>query len=431
VTVTTDADNDFTFITLSDIHVHERDNSTLVTKQTNKGISEEGEPLFFEEAIEQVNLIKPDFVLMLGDYIRGQRRPGDLASEYAGFYQALQGLEVPAFILPGNHDQYVNEIDGARYFEENLGPLYFSFDIGDCHFTCLDTYQWPQDDRIVMNKLLYMDPNKWQGQVLGAGDERDEASYDGELAWIRDDLEAHRPASLRVMAVHHDPYTEDGKGYSFNQIIRWGIRVPGGGGKGKAALRELASSHDVAMLFGGHLHVDRVGESPWEDGGGETVYSCQTCVYFDEGGHSDHYPGYRLVEVDDGIIASFAYLDSVSSYPFYDGSVPEGETDLDLLELPALRQEVSEETTDERWRLSFEVENYLGTDMELSGLTAPALQRPEGDYKVDGGEIYRVVPMSDKPGWVLLYLKTKVRAGIPGEDSDHSGQPSVTNITIQ
>ncbi len=430
VAVCADGDDDFTFITLSDIHVHERDNSAPLSAQTNKGISEEGDPVFFEEAISQVNLIRPDFVLMLGDFVRGQRRPGELLAECERFYDALLDLEVPAFLLPGNHDQYVNEIDGMRWYENNIGPLYYSFDVGDCHFACLDSYQWPEDDRLVMNKLLFMEPRKWQGQVLGADNEKDPATYTGELAWLEADLAASGDAPLKVMAMHHDPYTPGGKGFSFIDVSYWGIYRAGGGGEGREALMDLASRHGVDAVFGGHLHTDEVGEVPWANGGGETIYSCQTCVYFDQGGESDHYPGYRLVEVEDGEITSLAYLDGVSSYPFYDGSVPGGTTDLDELETPALDARVVQAMRDGRPYVVIEVENYLATAMELAGITVQAPAPPGGGYVAEGAELYRTVEMPGKPGWVLLYLSTEVEGGDPGTGGEDQGEATVKTITI-
>lgn len=411
VAVMEDDDGDFTFVTLSDIHVHERGNSAPFSRQTDKGVSESGDPLFFREAVRQVNLIRPDFVLMLGDYVRGQRRPGELAAEYERFYQVLLELEVPAFLVPGNHDGYVNGIDGKRWYEENIGPLYYSFDMGGCHFTCLDTYQWPRDDRVVMNKLFYMEPRRWQGQVLEAADGEDPSTYGGQLAWAEEDLAAHEGAPLLVVALHHDPYSVGGEGRSYwNLSFFLGLYRVGGGGKGAEALRLLASRHRVHAVFGGHLHLDAVGSLPWEGGGGETVYSCQTCVYFDAGGRSDHYPGYRLVEVEDGEIASLAYLDGESSYPFYEGSVLGGTTDLDRLERPALDARVEVREGSGGPRVAVEAENLLGRPMTLYvEVAAPA--PPGGGYPVEGGEVYRSVPMPGRPGWVLLYLRT-TRPGI-------------------
>ncbi len=431
VAVTQDTDDDYTFITLSDIHVHELANSSLFSTQTDKGISQDGEPVFFTEAIRQVNLIRPDFVLMLGDFVRGQRRPGELLSECERFYAALLDLEVPAFLLPGNHDGYVNEIDGERWYENNIGPLYYSFDVGGSHFTCLDTYEWPEDDRLVMNKLFYMEPRKWQGQVLDAEDEGDPSTYSGQLAWLEEDLAAHRDAQLEVVALHHDPYTPDGKGYSFANISYGPVYISAGGGKGKQALLDMVSRHGVDAVFGGHRHTDEIAWVSWVDGTGETMYSCQTCVYFDEGGESDHYPGYRLVEVEDGKIASCAYLDGISSYPFYDGSEPGGMTDLDALDTPALSTQVLQAAGEGDPHIVIEVDNYLAARMELAGIVVQAPAPPAGGYEVEGGELYRSVEIPGKPGRVLLYLRAELEPGNPGKAAEQRGDPAVATITLR
>ncbi len=430
VAVVEDDDQNFTFVTLSDVHVHERDNSALFSKQTDHGISDSGEPLFFHRAIEQVNLIRPDFVLILGDLIRGQRRPGDLASEYERFYRALLGLEVPVFLLPGNHDQYVNGIDGARWFEENLGPLYYSFDVGGCHFTCLDSYQWPQEDRVVMNKLFFMEPRRWQGQVVDAPEGEGYSAPGAQLAWAEKDLAAHEGSTSRVVAMHHDPFTPEGEGFSYINVDYWGIYRAGGGGKGREELLDLFSRRRVQHVFGGHLHMDAVGSLPWRDGDGETLYTCQTCVYFDQGGWSGHYPGYRLVKVEDGEIASFSYLDGIASLPFYDGSLPGAAVDLELLERPSLWKEKREGSGDGAGE-EVVVGSYLASRMELRGLVLEAEASPSGRYEVEGAEVLRAVPMPGKAGRALLYLKVRMEAGIPGEAGDRPGVPALRIIRTE
>jgi 3',5'-cyclic AMP phosphodiesterase CpdA len=431
LSVTEDNNDNFNFIVLSDIHVHERGNSSLFSHQTDKGIAEDGEPLFFEEAIRQVNLIRPNFVLMLGDYVRGQRRPGELLTEYEDFYQALLRLKVPAFLIPGNHDGYVNEIDGLAFFQKNIGPTYFSFDVGGCHFTCLNTYDWPAEDRVVMNKLFYMEPRKWQGQVLGSGDERNPESYSGELAWAEEDLAAHDSSPLRMMAMHHDPYSTDGGGYSYRQIVRGPIWIGGGGGKGKVALSGMASRHEVAMVMGGHLHKDEEGRVGWTDGSGETIYTCQNPVYFDTGGENDEYPGYRLVQVRGGKVESFAYLNGVSSFPFYDGSVPLGITDLDGLQTPALALQLdSQFPQSAAFDVRLQIENYLESPMLLDGLLleAPALEASA--YKVEGAVIYQILPIPHKPGRVMLFLRASVEKGSMGASAEEPGRPAVAVVNV-
>jgi 3',5'-cyclic AMP phosphodiesterase CpdA len=428
VAVVENSDDTFEFITLADIHVHERDMSGWLQPLTDKGISNSGKPVFFERAIEQVNIIRPDFVVILGDCVRAQHKAGEYQVEFENFFRTLSRLEVPVFALPGNHDQYVNEVDGARVWQQNMGPLFYSFDVGACHFTCANTYDWPYQDRVVMQKLgLFTYPRKWQGQVLGAGDERDMSTYSGQLAWLKNDLAAARGAKLRILFCHHDPFLPDGTGRSFNNEVFAGIFPLGGGGAGRDALVNLVATYGVAAVFSGHLHTDFAQVVGWANGNGNTIFATQTCVFFDQGGQWAKYPGYRLVKVDGGRIAGYSYVDSYHSFPFYDGSSLTGKTDLDGLDRPALSALTlpgSATTGFRGWRLV----NYLGVPIEVRGLITESSGPVTGP--VEGGEVYRTVSVPGKPGAVLLYVDAQIGKGTPGLSATEAGTPSELTIKI-
>ena len=429
VSVVENLKDDFTFISLADIHVHKRDITGFAQKQTDKGISPDGKPVFFERAIEQINLIRPDFVVMLGDFIRAQDAPGDYQYEFERFFGELARLEVPTFMVPGNHDLYVNEVDGLRVWQENIGPPWYSFDVGAFHFTCADTCDWPYPDRIVMEKLgLFVYPRKWQGQILDAKDEKDPSTYTGQLAWMRDDLSAHQRSPLRLVLLHHDPYRPGGEGMAFDNERFALLFSLGGRGEGRYALQELAKRYRVNMVLSGHIHSDYVGRAPWASGDGETVYANQTCTYYDEGGMSDKYPGYRLLKVEGGRVTGFTYLDGFHSMPFYDGSVLKGETDLDHLDRPALEATGGAAgAAGGGSSLEWDVASYLGVPVELRGLVAAA--GPSG-YSGQGGGVYRTVKI---PGGnqVLLYVKTTVPGGTPGKSATEPGTPARVMISVK
>jgi 3',5'-cyclic AMP phosphodiesterase CpdA len=424
VSVSESIGNDFRFVTLADIHVHQRNISGVFQKQTNKGISSEGRPVFFENAIAQVNLIRPDFVVMLGDFVYAQHAAGEYQPESEEFYRALSGFEVPVFAVPGNHDQYVNQVNGARVWEQSMGPLFYSFDVGDCHFTAVNTSEWPESDRQVMSKLgLFVYPRKWQGQVLEATNEKDPGTYRGQLARIRDDLASHQGSKLRVILMHHDPYRPGGTGkLSWNNERFAGLYSLGGGGKGRVAIARLAAKYRVAMVFTGHIHSDYVGSAPWSTAPGRTVYANQTCVYFDEGGVQDKYPGYRLVDVEGGTIKGYTYTNSDSSIPFYDGSVPNGMTDLDHLDRPALAYD--SDLGSLRWNVS----SYLAVPVELRGISMVVPNLP-GGYAASNGEVYRTVTL---PGGSqsLVYVRVPVAKGVPGKSATSHGTPSEVGIQL-
>lgn len=416
----------FRFLTLADIHVHKRGISGFMQPQTDKGISEDGTPVYLERAIEQVNLIRPDFVVILGDCVRAQHKPGEYQVEFEKFFGELRRFQVPVFLVAGNHDQYINQVDGARVWEQNIGPLFYSFDLGGSHFSFVNSYQWPVEDRIIMLKMrLLAYPRKWQGQVLGARHEDDFSTFTGELAWLRSDLEAAQNADLRVIFCHHDPFAPAGKGASFDNEMIGGIFPLGGGGEGKDALQDLAARYRVNAFFTGHLHIDYVGRANWSNNVGETIYANQTCVYFDEGGLRRKYPGYRLVEVGDGKMSGYTYMDKFHSTPLYDGSALHGLTDIDGLDraaLAATRLPVAGGTAG--WRVT----NYLGEDAELRGLIRVAPSSPTGP--VSGGEVYRTVKVPGRDGRVLVYVKATVPRGVPGKSGSRPGKPTRLDVLV-
>ena len=443
VSISEKISDDLRFITLADIHVHRRNITGIAQKQTNKGISPEGKPIFFENAIDQVNLIKPDFVVLLGDFVRAQHAPGDYQVEFANFFNALSRFQVPVFTVPGNHDQYVNEVDGSDIWEESFGPLYYSFDVARCHFTVANSYEWPNSDRIVMEKLGFLVyPRKWQGQLKAAPNEKDINSYAGQLGWLRDDLAAHVGSKLRVLLIHHDPYSPGGEGDSWKNERFFGVYTLGGGGTGAKALGRLVSTYHVNAVFSGHLHFDNMGQLDWQGGTpGTTLYANQTMVYFDEGGIQKKYPGYRLVQVTDGKMGRLSYADDKSSIPFYDGSVPNGETNLDLLSRPALSALTlaaagraagaaravpgTGVSTLNGWL----VKNYLRIPMDLKGLVFEAADSIT-TYSVSGGQVYRTVkiPGSNR---VLLYVRVNVGRGIPGASAATPGIPRQVQVLVK
>ena len=412
----------FRFVSLTDIHVHERGISGFMNPVSDKGISKDGTPVFFRRAIEQVNLIRPDFVVMMGDYVSAQCRPGQLRREFEKFYRQLPRFRVPVFMAAGNHDQYVNGIDGAKLFERSIGPLHYSFDVGDSHFTVVNTSQWSAGDRTVMSKFFgaFTYPRKWQGQVLSASDERKPETYRGQLAWARDDLASSGKALHRFLVMHHDPSRANGKGYAWKNQ-RFGLVITlGGGGRGRRALMELASKYRVDFCVTGHWHSDYIGRSGWSDGGGSTAFVNQTCVGFDEGGMRDSYPGYRLWSVQGDSVLGYTYLDSFHSIPFYDGSVLDGVTDTDRLHRPSVSAR--------RTPSGFEAGSYLGVRLNLRGLVGVF---PTGATAVSGGAVYQSAPLPGDPGRELVYVEAGVGPGVPGASASEVGERAIVEVVLE
>lgn len=110
-----------------------------------RGGGENGWPLF-DRAIDEINLLQPDFSIMVGDAVEGYSQdPKEIASEWEDFHRHADRLQLPLFLLPGNHD--ISNPDMQRWWQEHIGRTYYAFDYKGCHFLVLNTHEhWLQND---------------------------------------------------------------------------------------------------------------------------------------------------------------------------------------------------------------------------------------------------------------------------------------------
>src|SRR5262245_47461124 len=74
----------------------------------------------FSRAVEQLNLLQPEFVLSVGDLIEGYTRDRDkVLNEWKEFQGYVARLQMPFFYVPGNHD--VTNPDMEKIWEEKFG----------------------------------------------------------------------------------------------------------------------------------------------------------------------------------------------------------------------------------------------------------------------------------------------------------------------
>ena len=115
-----DADDDkFTFAVFSDLTGGEREK-------------------VFEIAVAQLNLLRPELIMNVGDLIEGDSKDeAGLAAEWDSFDKRAQASFAPVFYAGGNHDltgEMLRKVWGERY-----GPTYYHFVYKDVLFLVLDT----------------------------------------------------------------------------------------------------------------------------------------------------------------------------------------------------------------------------------------------------------------------------------------------------
>ena len=356
---------------------------------------------YYHKAIQQINRIKPDFLVYTGDYMFGQEWITENYNNigYAGtiwnhemteyefemdwFYQETLALDVPVFLSMGNHDGYNDGYeDWFTNWAKLFGPQFFSYDYGDYHFLALNSVDWPSSKRKLIDYLgIILQPEKYLGMLQGGGDEwksgatqaqfdeLNEDNFTRQLAWMRDDLKANRNARMRTVAMHHDPWKDNGSGAMWmsgeggwlEDLMGW---IDMGDGDGRIASMKLMRDYKVALEVSGHDHSDYVGDIdyssmyrktadsigsvPWTanyspdplegSGSGEVEFVNTTSTQFQADGNSNVYPGYRRIWINNGQVESYNYQEPKYSYPWYrNTNIPEDQnTNLGGLTTPAV-----------------------------------------------------------------------------------------------
>jgi 3',5'-cyclic AMP phosphodiesterase CpdA len=177
------------------------------------------------ESVRQINSMRPlpDVVLITGDLVEN----ADLAA-YRHFIDLVRPLEMPAYIIPGNHD------DPQLMLQAFTDTAYFP--------AIDETYQYVIEDfpfRILaLNSLC-------EGSELPA--------FEGQrLSWLEQQLRASDEPTL--IAMHHPPMTT-------------GIElIDMGGSEWFQGLKSVLADHSqVKLLICGHCHTDlygRIGQVP-------------------------------------------------------------------------------------------------------------------------------------------------------------------------
>jgi predicted phosphodiesterase len=95
-------------------------------------------PGVFEQGVEKVNLLQPEFVMSVGDLIQGYTDDLDeLNRQWDEFDGFVDGLEMPFFYVPGNHDFTNKTMEDL--WTERYGRSYYHFVYQNALFLCLNS----------------------------------------------------------------------------------------------------------------------------------------------------------------------------------------------------------------------------------------------------------------------------------------------------
>jgi Icc-related predicted phosphoesterase len=276
VSIKNEISNNFTFIHLTDFHIGDPRGLKENIKQTIGWKAA-------KKCIEEINLINPDFVIITGDLVFGQILPFEYIWEYKECYEILQMFQVPTYLCPGNHDGYIQTgQDGFKYWEKYFGPLSYSFNYGDHHFTSINSYDWPKISRFGISFIVF----NWGGYIQKQ-----------QLEWIEKDLKDNNE-KLNFIMLHHNPLWDTKN----DSLLKNGY-------EGRDELLSLINENNVDAVFAGHVHYDNVTIK------NNTIFITTTTAT--SGTESDSYWGYRFIKVQDSQIESYNYKEPKYSIPSY------------------------------------------------------------------------------------------------------------------
>jgi predicted phosphodiesterase len=133
----------------------------------------------FEEVINEVKLLKPDFTMCVGDLIEGYTEDTmTIHAQWDTVINIVKELPCKFYYVVGNHD--INNENDRKIYERRTGfNRYYSFDYKNSHFIVLD------------NSMVYPDPSSQE-------------MSEEQMKWLKDDLEKYRNME-NIFVFYHVP----------------------------------------------------------------------------------------------------------------------------------------------------------------------------------------------------------------------------------
>ncbi len=179
------------------------------------------------DAVRDVNLIEPDFVITVGDLVEGYNTTPEWMTQMREFKGIMDRLLCPWFPVAGNHDIYWRgpawmRPDGEHEnsYETHFGPLWYAFEHKNCWFIALYSDEGnPESGEKAINKP---DSQKMSPE---------------QLAWLTETLAKAKDADHVFLFLHHPRWTAGNYGDDWDRVHD-----------------VLKAAGNVTAVFAGHIH---------------------------------------------------------------------------------------------------------------------------------------------------------------------------------
>lgn len=173
-------------------------------------------PGVYEDIIREIERLKPDFTINVGDMIEGYTADTvEVKRQWDEYIALLKPLTAPVHLTPGNHDIWGEPGDPSLdFYHRYAGPPYRSFDYQGVHFVILDNSRWESSNQIPQE----------------------------QIDWLSKDLKASRKARQTLVFFH--------KPFWFESLA---LGKPD-------RLHDIFKANGVDAVFTGHFHIYFCGE---------------------------------------------------------------------------------------------------------------------------------------------------------------------------
>lgn len=205
-------DNPFFFIQLTD---------TQFGMYDSKNIEKETE--LYEKAVEHINRLKPDFVVITGDLVNKPDSEEQL-TEFKRITKLISS-EIPVYVLPGNHDvKNKPDRESIKYYLDTYNYQWFSFEHNSSQFIGLNT------------SIIKSHYKKYERK---------------QFKFLEKSLKKAKDADHIVVFTHY-PFFND----EFDEAEGYSNIDP----DTRLKYLDLFSASSVDAIFSGHLHENRENE---------------------------------------------------------------------------------------------------------------------------------------------------------------------------
>lgn len=181
-----------------------------------------------QQAIEEINSLRPDFVINVGDMVQGYNEKKEWIQQAKEYKKVIKVLEPPFFPVAGNHDVYWRG-EGRPFdeheadYEKVFSPLWYAFEHQNCWFIVLFS---DEGDPTTGEKTFH----KSSAQTMS----------DEQFIWLREILKTASDADHVFLFLHHPRWLEGEYGQDWRRVHKL-----------------LKKANNVSAVFAGHIHSMR------------------------------------------------------------------------------------------------------------------------------------------------------------------------------